>query len=274
MTKADDGYRLVLFDPPDDPKEVRDLLARVTGAHPTDVMQWVARSPGIWNRSLTQGQARDLLDGLFDLGLAAEARRPDLIPNLSPPRTIHSAACLDAGLRIEGLRGEPTHWVPWDKVELVVAGRIAAEDEFRDIVPPSWVSSLSTGLNALLRRPQMVARRQRSIRIPRDPVGEAIVVRKDPRIAFRFVENAMNYASMGELLRPSAAENFPLFLRQICERACEAFVTPTAHAVIGREIQDERIVFPSSQALLEEATLRLLWSWYRRDRDEEERTQE
>ena len=61
---------------------------------------------------------RKLLDGLYEYKVAAEAWRADQLPDLSPPRTVHRAACLDQGLRIEGLRGEPTHWAPWDKVEL------------------------------------------------------------------------------------------------------------------------------------------------------------
>ena len=44
MAKADDGYRLVLFDAPEDPHAVRDLLCRITGIHPTDAMRWVART--------------------------------------------------------------------------------------------------------------------------------------------------------------------------------------------------------------------------------------
>src|SRR5438309_1953534 len=119
MTKADDGYRLVLFDAPEDPQGVRDLLCQVTQIHPTDAMQWVARAPGIWPWPLSREQAQALLDGLYDLDVPAEARMVDAIPNLSPPRTIHSAACLPEGFRVKGLRGEPTHWVPWDKLEMV-----------------------------------------------------------------------------------------------------------------------------------------------------------
>jgi hypothetical protein len=153
MAEVQNDYRLVIFAAPDDPRAVRDLLCGVTGIHPTDAMQWVARTPGIWPRPLAEGETRELLDGLYELGVPAEAWRVDLLPNLSPPRPIHDAACLDGGLRITGLRREPTHWIPWEKVELVSAGLIAAEDEYRDVAPPGWVLAVATGLNALLRRP-------------------------------------------------------------------------------------------------------------------------
>src|SRR4051794_37952156 len=93
-------YRLVVFAEPDDPQEVRDLICGVTGIHPTDAMQWVGRSPGIWPQPLAEGEARELLDGLYDLGVPAEAWRVDRLPDLSTPRTIHKAACLADGLRI------------------------------------------------------------------------------------------------------------------------------------------------------------------------------
>jgi hypothetical protein len=272
MAKVDNTYRLVLFVAPEDSAAVRDLLCGVTGLHPTDVMQWVARAPGIWPQPLAEGEVREILDRLYEQGLAAEAWRLDALPTLSPPRTIHSASCLPEGLRVQGLRGEPTHWVPWERVELIAAGRIAAEDEFREIVPPSWVGAVSTGLNALLRRPQVVSRRQRSMRIPHDPASEVVIVRRDPRVALRVVENKMNYAYLGDRLRPKATENFPLFLADLCARAAQAYITPTTKALLDGS-HSEEFEFPSTQALMEYATHRLLWSWYRRDRDANQRTE-
>lgn len=272
MPKADHEYRLVFFDAPDDPQAARDLICEVTGLHPTDAMQWLARAPGVWPKPLSEDEVRKLLDGLYDLEVAAEAWRLDLLPKLSPARTIHSADCLPEGLRAGGLRGEPTHWVPWDKVELIAAGRIMLEDEFRDVSPPPWVNAVATGLNALLRRPQIVARRQRAMRIPHDPVGEVIIVRKEPRLALRVVESKMNYAYLGDRLQAKASENFPLFLADLRDRATEAYVTDSTTAFLD-DGDPERYEFPTSQALLDYATHRLLWSWYRRDRDSEMRTE-
>jgi hypothetical protein len=104
------------------------------------------------------------------------------------------------------------------------------------------------------------------MRIPRDPAGEVIVVRHDPRIAFRVVENQMNYAYLGPRLRQSAAENFPVFVADLCARADAAYITPSTLSLLERREPGEH-EFPSSQSLLDYATHRLLWSWYRRDRD-------
>ncbi len=149
MDKTVPQYRLVVFEEIDDPQGVRDLVCRVTGTHPTDAMQWIARAPGVWPHPLLEKPVRELLDGLYDFGVAAEAWRTDQFPDLSRPRTIHNAACLPEGFRVQGLRGEPTHWVPWDKLELISAGRIDAEDEFRSVGPLNWPSAVAAGLRAL-----------------------------------------------------------------------------------------------------------------------------
>lgn len=265
-SRPENDYRLVLFDAPEDPKAVRDVLCGITGMHPTDAMQWVARAPGVFPRPLAEGEVRELLDALYEMGIPAEAWRADALPNLAHPRTVHEAACLDDGLRISGLRGEPAHWVPWDRLELIAAGWIAQEDEFRDVVPPGWVQAASTGLNALFRRPGTPTRRQRAMRITRDPIAEAILVRAEPRIAFRVVSTQMKYTYLGERLRPTASENFPIFLEDVRDHATGAYVTSTTSVLLAGEEPGEAL-FPNSAALLDYATNRLLWSWYRKDRD-------
>lgn len=263
MPKAPPQYRLVIFDAIEDPKELRELICKATGAHPTDAVQWLARTPGLWPWPIDEPTARNLLDGLYDFGVAAEARLADQVPDLSPPRTIHRAACLDEGLRIEGLRGEPTHWAPWDRIEMICAGRVGGDDPGGS-PQPKWPSAVVSGVRALaLRKPKPLNVRQ--ARPGREPVHEVLVVRKDPLIAFRFVENQMNYAYLGDRLRESAAENFPLFLDDLCTRAKSAYLSDSTHSLVeGREVGEHD--FPTSQALLDYAIIQLLWSWYRRDR--------
>ena len=110
----------------------------------------------------------------------------------------------------------------------------------------------------------------RAHRIPRDPVGEVLIVRRDPRIAFRVVENQMNYGYLGKRLHTSAAENFPLFLADLCARADQAYLTPSTRALLERRSPAE-YEFPTSQAILDYALHRLLWSWYRRDGEAQRR---
>jgi hypothetical protein len=267
MPSTTPQYRLVIFDTIDDPTELRDVVCRVTGMHPTDAVQWLARAPGTWPQPLDDTTVRALLDGFFEAGIAAEAWRTDMFPDLTPPRTVHRAACMQEGFRIEGLRAEPTHWAPWDRIELICAGRISTDDEFRNAQAPRWPSTVVSGIRALaLMKPQPTNRRARAARIPRDPVGEAIIVRRDPRIAFRVVENQMNYAYLGERLSQSAADNFPVFLAELCARADTAYLTDSTRSLLENR-EPAKFTFSSSQSLLEYATHRLLWSWYRRDRD-------
>lgn len=265
-SSTDARYRLVVFDELDDPQLVRDLFAKVTGTHPTDAMQWVAKVPGVWPKPLDETETRALLDGLYELEVAAEAWRLDKFPDLGTPRTIHDAACLDNGFRVKGLRGEPTHWVPWDKVEMICAGRIAASDEFRDVQPPSWVSAVGNGFRAMIGQGPRHPRRYRASRIPRDPVGEVLIVRSEPRVTFRVVETKMNYSYLGDRLKEHAAENFPLFLGDLIAHSKKAYLTRSTRSMTHNG-DPESFEFADSTALLDYATHRLLWSWYRRDRD-------
>ena len=240
----------------------------MTGMHPTDAVQWLARAPGTWPQPLEETTVRELLDGFYEAGIAAEAWRTDLFPDLSPPRTIHRAACMKEGFRIEGLRAEPTHWVPWDRIELDLRGQDLRRGRVSQCpVPPVAVDGrLGDPRPGPDEAPAQPAAAPGPRAIPRDPVGEAIIVRRDPRIAFRVVENQMNYAYLGERLSQSAADNFPVFLADLCARADAAYITPSTRSLLEHREPGEH-EFPSSQALLDYATHRLLWSWYRRDRD-------
>ena len=260
-------YRLVIFDAIESPQELREVVCGMTGMHPTDAVQWLARAPGVWPQQMEEPEVRKLLDGLYEAGVAAEAWRADQFPELSPARSVHRGACLNDGFRIEGLRGEPTHWAPWDRIEMICAGRISAVDEYRKDPNPRWPSSVVNGIRALaLMKPRPLGRHTRAQRVPRDPVCEALIVRREPRIAFRVVENQMNYAYLGNRLSSSAAENFPVFLADLCARADLAFIAPSTRGLLKMDEPGE-CEFPNSQALLEYATHRLLWSWYSRDRE-------
>ena len=142
-------YRLVIFDSIDDPQTLRDLICGVTGMHPTDAVQWLARAPG----RLAAGPGRDRGSQIARRALRSRgrgrglARRP--VSRAEPGPHSPQAACLSDGFRIEGLRGEPTHWVPWDRVEMICAGRIAADDEFRKDPSPRWPSPVVAGIRAL-----------------------------------------------------------------------------------------------------------------------------
>ena len=264
MAETEPLYRLVVFDELETPHAVRDLFVAVTGVHPTDAMQWIARVPGVWPKPLDEAMTRSLLDGLFELEVAAEAWRLDAFPDLGLPRTVHVGACEDGGFRANGLRGEPTHWVPWDKLELISAGLIDAEDEFRNVSPPSWLTAINSGARLLLGRNPARPRRARAMRVPRDPVPEVLLVRRDPRVTLKIVASQMSYAYLGDRLRMSSVENFPVFLADLCSRATAAYLTQPTRDMLDGSVS-ENDVFPDSQALLDFSVHRLLWSWYRRD---------
>ncbi len=227
----------------------------------------MARIPGVWPRILDEGETRRLLDGLYQLEVAAEAWRVDAFPDLSRPRTIHAAACLDGGFRVTGLRGEPTHWVPWDKVELVAAGRIQAADQVHAVTPPGWVGALSTGFRAAIGRAPRTPRKARAFRIPPRPDrrGHPRPPRPPARLPGRREPDELRLPRRPP--PPSAAENFPILVADLRRLAAGAYVTPPTDALLDPDGDPDDFEFESPRALLEDATLCLLWSWYRRDRE-------
>jgi hypothetical protein len=152
---------------------------------------------------------------------------------------------------------------------MIAAGRIDAQDEYRLVNHGAWPSAAVAAFRALtLRNPHPFERRARAQRIMHAPLGEVLIVRREPRIAFRVVENKMNYAYLGDRLSTSAALNFPLFVADLVARSDAAYLTLSTRAFLGREgIDPAEADFSSSQALLDYATHRLLWSWYTRDRE-------
>ena len=102
MSKTSPRYRLVIFEAIDDPQGLRDMICEATGMHPTDVVQWLARAPGVWPQPLDEPTVRRLLDELYEHKVAAEAWRADLFPDLSPPRTIHRGAAWQRGYGSRG----------------------------------------------------------------------------------------------------------------------------------------------------------------------------
>ena len=54
MPNSEPKYRLVIFDTIDDPQALREMICGATGMHPTDVVQWLARAPGVWPQLLEE----------------------------------------------------------------------------------------------------------------------------------------------------------------------------------------------------------------------------
>ena len=236
-------------------------------------MLWVAKStPGVWPKPLSADQARaparrPVRPGRRGRGLAR--RRSS--PSSAPPRTIHDAACLPEGFRVKGLRGEPTHWVPWDEGRAGLRradrgrGRVPRASG-RRAGPRPW----PTGLRALtFRKPRPAPRLARAARIaarpgrrgPDRPQGPA-----DRLPRGREPDELRLPRRHASARRPP--ENFPLFVADLVARADDAYLTPSTRALLHGGDPSE-YTFATSQALLDYATHRLLWGWYKRDRDED-----
>ena len=74
-------YRLVIFDAIENPQDVREIFCRVTGMHPTDAVQWLARAPGLWPYPFDESEVRKLLDGLYEAASRPRHGAPTSFPS-------------------------------------------------------------------------------------------------------------------------------------------------------------------------------------------------
>ena len=269
MADSAPRYRLVIFDAIDDPQELRELICRATGMHPTDAVQWLARAPGVWPQPLDEAdgaqaarravRVRGRRRGLADRPVPGPEPRRGRPPRRLPGRGIPDrgpAGRADAlgalGPGRDDLRGQDRR-----------RGRISATSQ-----SPRWPSAVVAGIRAIaLQKPRPSIATCRASRVPRDPVGEVLIVRRDPRIAFRVVENQMNYAYLGERLHELGRRELPGLPRRPLRPGRPGLPDPVDPRPARGQAIPANHEFPSSQALLDYATHRLLWSWYRRDRD-------
>jgi len=125
MAKSVPLYRLVVFEEVDDPQgNPRPVLqGGRASTRPTPCSGWRG-CRGSGPRPLSETETRSLLDGLYEYGVPAEAWRNRPVPrDLPAADDPHGRLPARRAFRVQGLRGEPTHWVPWDRIDWSAAGR-------------------------------------------------------------------------------------------------------------------------------------------------------
>lgn len=259
-------YRIVVFRAPDEPEPARDMLAKSLKMHPLDASRLVAHMPGILPGLFTSDQCNMILEGLFGLKVAAEARLADQFPDFARPKQVHDMLLTPGGVNIRDLVHKQTlHFVPWDQIGLIAAGRIELPDVVTEYTPPGVTRSVVYGVRRMLGGGAL-NRKERTVHSPVSPKGEAILWRKRPHGVFRLSEDKLRYDILGEHLATTAAENYPRLLRWLSSGASEAFLSKGVEAFINNQ-PDNIPVFDDFNALTENATMELLRSWYRTDRE-------
>jgi hypothetical protein len=260
------NYRLVVFRAPDTPESARELFAKSLKMHPLDASRLVAHMPGILPGLYNGAQCKTILDGLFEMKVAAEARLADQFPDFSRPKQVHDMLLTAGGVNIRDLVHKQTlHFLPWDQIGLIAAGRVELPDVVTEYTPPGMTRAVVHGVRRMLGGGAL-NRKERTVHSPVAPKGEAILWRKRPHGVFRLSEDKLRYEILGEHLATTAAENYPRLLRWLASGTKEAFLSKGTEAYVENKLDDVPI-FDDFNALTENATMELLRSWYRADRE-------
>jgi hypothetical protein len=257
-------YRLVAFGKPEDSEPVRLMLAKELEIHPLDAQRLLAHMPGILPGLYDAATAKRVLDQLFEMQVPAEARSQDTFPDLSRPRSVQDLILTPGGINIrDTVRKQTLHFVPWNRIGLIAAARIESPEIVNEYVPPGITRNVVYGVRRMLGGGSL-NRKERTVRSPGFPKGEAILWRKEPHGVFRLSEDRLRYDILGEHRAATAAENFPRLVKWLASGAEQAFLTDSARVCIG-ETPGEMTVYPSEDAFIEAATMQLLKTWYRAD---------
>ncbi len=221
MANTNPMYRLVVFEEIDDPRGPRPLLQ---GDRHSPHRRHAVGDAGTRHLAPAADRGGGALCSMASTSSACRPRRDESTssPTSPPRRSTPPPACRrDSGSRASR-RSDPLGPLGPDRPDQRPSASTPRTSSARQA--PAWSAALAVGLRAItFRVGRPPDRSQRAGRVLRDPTGEAIIIRRDPLIAFRIVENQMNYAYLGERLGPKAAENFPVLLADLCAGP----ITPT-----------------------------------------------
>ena len=211
-------YRVVLFSRPDDPAELRELLAEQLGLNRVDAGIAAHHAPGVLPQKLNEGTAEKAATAISTLGVRSITVEQSQLIDPSSAESVHHVACSDDGFALFDLSGNQREAVPWSDVCLVCSGRVPLDQTHHfqmgnrlhasPLPPDGTVDGTMRGC-------------------------EAWLILDNPRRVIHIDSNHMNYEYLGERKSTSGTSNFELLLNDIVAHATQAYITPTTRACIG-----------------------------------------
>jgi hypothetical protein len=214
-------YRVVVFATPDDPQELGKLLADRLHLHPTDAQVHAHAVPGVLPDHLSQADAGKLAAAITGFGVNAASIADADIPHFEHAEVLHHVRCLDNGLEVIELHGEPEFLLAWDEIQLISIGYVPLEEQRRFRVDRTLIHSAPQPADGTTDVPSLSG-------------PEAWIIRRNPERGFRIAHGEMNYEYLGDRKTGSATHNFRLFMDDLIARVPHAYITPAARAYIGR----------------------------------------
>lgn len=237
-----DVYRVAVFRQLADPHELSEVFQDVLQLHPTDALVWSRHVPGILTEAFSEEQARTLTAAINQLGIPCSVIRATEIPDLHHALPVHHAQCVESGLQLIGLHGEPETLVPWSAIQMICIGEAPVETSHH--FPSGKWSGISAGHHY----------QSSGINLASTPSLEAWITCAAPFPSLRIDHERMNYEYLGARRVDSSAVNFKQFVQDLTRQATAAMLTESTAAYL-RHVVPEHYRFKSPDELIRYATL-------------------
>lgn len=237
-----DVYRVAVFSQLADPRELSQVFQDVLQLHPTDALVRSRHVPGILTETFSEEQARTLTAAISQLGIRSSAIRAAEIPDLHHATAVHHAQCVEPGLQLIGLHGQPETLVPWSAIQMICIGETPLETSQH--FPSGKWSGVSAGHHY----------QNPALNLACTPSLEAWITCAAPFPSLRIDHERMNYEYLGARRVDSSAVNFKQFVQDLTRQATAAMLTESTVAYL-RHVEPEHYRFKSPDELIRYATL-------------------
>lgn len=214
-------HRVVVFGIPDDPEQLRDLIAELAEVDRVTAGQLVRNLPGVLPQILTRNAAAGLATEIRRLGLTATSIPMADAPDLSHARSTHHVRLSEQGFEVADAEDGAKSW-PWSSVSLLSVGIVPSTAPPHSHPAPTLASGSSHRLW------------NEGIRVPARARPEALVVLNEDEHVYRIASDAMNYEYLAQRLSTSSSINFRQLVGDLVNYATDAWVTPSTHAFLDR----------------------------------------
>lgn len=213
-------HRVVVFSVPDDPHQLRDVVALELGISKPDAQIQVHSLPGVLPATLPKHQAAVLAQAIRELGVNATSIPSDQVPAFKRIQSVRHLRCIDDEMQILGLRGNVQRKIAWNKVALISVGMIPHHEEHRPQPAPTIATQLATSHGG-----------RRTSQVEHEGL-ELLLVTVDPHKVFRIDHAEFNYEYLGRRMTTAASVNFRLLIQDLVKRANAACVTPATRSFL------------------------------------------
>ena len=211
--------RVLVLSLPEAPPELTPVLSEHLGLNKIDARIFLHNLPGLLKPTLERSSAEALSTAIHEAGGYAVVVDNESIPDLAHPTLLHHMRCVDAGLEIVGLDGEPEQTLAWSELSLLNIGVLPLEQSHHENT--SMAAVHTPHLRDL----------HADIESMRGP--EAWLIADNPLRCWVIKQTEMNYEYLGDRKQTSASLNFRLMIDDLIAHAKQIYLAPAARAFTG-----------------------------------------